>query len=204
MVARRGYVDLLLKLADTDDNLSYYDVFGKLRYRLNDKKHPRPARAPGRRRCALPRRGKPWIGAGGTTAAPTAGLTWTAKPHPRLTGPDHALGRHPERTSRSPPSSPTAPTCSGARSTTSAMSRTTGSNRIGHSTSPGTSCSRPAPRSGTSQTDYDYFLQVRTSRQTDRWTCGCWNFDTTRVFLQPAGNQGRRVMSAAGSARGAR
>ena len=39
VVGRRGYVDLLLKLAEVDDELllSYYDVFGKVRYQLHPK-----------------------------------------------------------------------------------------------------------------------------------------------------------------------
>ena len=37
VIGRRGYVDLLLKLAKADDMLSYYDVFGKVRYQLHPK-----------------------------------------------------------------------------------------------------------------------------------------------------------------------
>jgi len=37
--ARRGYIDLVLKLAGADDNLkpTYYDLFGKFRYQLNGR-----------------------------------------------------------------------------------------------------------------------------------------------------------------------
>ena len=37
--ARRGYIDLVLKLADPDSEIkpTYYDVFGKTRYQLSDK-----------------------------------------------------------------------------------------------------------------------------------------------------------------------
>ena len=87
VVARRGYVDLLLKLAKKDDEvqLSYYDVFGKLRYRLNDK-HTlalHVLRANDDVRWADPDllnldRGR-W-----RDGATYGWLTWTAMPHPRL------------------------------------------------------------------------------------------------------------------------
>lgn len=188
VVARRGYVDLLLQVVEPDDevHLSYYDVYGKLRYRLNNK-HTLALhllRADDDMRFLDKKtndRGE-W-----TDGTAYGWLTWTATPHPRLMAQTVlSVGTLNERRDATFITDGTDLLWSNVddqRDVTQYGVKQDWTLDLSD---------RLLLKAGASfrrfSADYDYDLQVRTSRQLidDEWVL---DFDTTRVLFHPSGNQ---------------
>jgi len=189
VVARRGYVDLLLTLAKEDEvQLSYYDVFGKLRYRLNDK-HTlalHVLQAKDDVGWADPDPLNQDIGRW-RDGASYGWLTWTATPHPRLMAQTvlsaGALDQRRNATFFS----------NGTGRLWSVVADDRNADHYGLKQDWTLDLSdRLLLKAGASfrhfKAGYDYFHQQRTSQQI---IDGVWvlAFDTTQTRLQPSGNQ---------------